>query len=71
MSESQSVKPYENNSYLFLTPIDNKWKEIETKNQYPTPQGNLPMIKFLKQNKQSSLVSSYDNVCNMCKTGEK
>lgn len=60
------VEQYSQNSHLFLTPISDAWKEKDLKNQYPTPQGNLPMIKYLKKHKQTSLMSSYNNVCKLC-----
>jgi hypothetical protein len=51
---------------MFLTPVQIEWKVIEKKKEYPVPQGNMPMIKFLKTEKQNSLISSYNNVCSIC-----
>lgn len=59
--QEKGPEPYDN-SQLYLTPISNGWKELENKKKNPTPQGNLPMIKFLKTYKQESLLRAYNNV---------
>jgi hypothetical protein len=60
------LKPYEDNSYIYLAKVSNDWKNTDTTKNCPLPQGNMPMINFLSKEKQESLIKSYSSICSTC-----
>ena len=46
----------------FIQPINYGWKQLENEKGYPVPQGKMPMMQSLTQDKQLSLLLAYNQV---------
>jgi hypothetical protein len=62
MSSKTDFEPANLNGQIFIQPLDKNWKLLEKEKGIPVPQGNLPMMKFLKPEKQFSLLRAYNDV---------